>query len=444
MTYEPTWESVKLHTVPEWFHDAKLGIFIHWGLYSVPAWAPTTGEMGKVIAEEGWGAFFARNPYSEWYLNSVRIPGSPTQRHHIETYGEGYSYDRFADTFNHAVEAWDPAVWARLFHRVGARYVVLTTKHHDGFLLWPSRQPNPFKEGYHARRDRVGELTTAVRAAGMRMGLYYSGGLDWTFNDTVLKDITDFGAAVPQQQAYVTYADNHWLELIERYEPVVLWNDIAYPAASDLPKLYAHYYNTVPEGLVNNRFAQSFSAEGEGTDIFASKHFDFSTPEYASYDKITELKWEATRGIGFFRLQQNEGPDGYLSVAGLVRSFVDARVSKNGKSHTCLTRGTDGRWHDPSAAARAPGGWAWLDVHGEGDLAGRDPGSLPMARPRADLDGHAVQEDVSVRFTQRLTRSCVTRLQEPGAGGRPRAGAGNARLGYLHQAARNRWSGDRR
>ncbi len=141
MTYEPTWESVKLHTVPEWFHDAKLGIFIHWGLYSVPAWAPTTGEMGKVIAEEGWGAFFARNPYSEWYLNSVRIPGSPTQRHHIETYGEGYSYDRFADTFNHAVEAWDPAVWARLFHRVGARYVVLTTKHHDGFRSGPAGSP---------------------------------------------------------------------------------------------------------------------------------------------------------------------------------------------------------------------------------------------------------------------------------------------------------------
>ncbi len=112
----------------------------------------------------------------------------------------------------------------------------------------------------------------------MRMGLYYSGGLDWTFNDTVLKDITDFGAAVPQQQAYVTYADNHWLELIERYEPVVLWNDIAYPAASDLPKLYAHYYNTVPEGLVNNRFAQSFSAEGEGTDILQVSISDFSTP----------------------------------------------------------------------------------------------------------------------------------------------------------------------
>jgi len=76
----------------------------------------------------------------------------------------------------------------------------------------------------------------------------------------------------------------------------------------------------VPEGLVNNRFAQSFSAEGEGTDIFASKHFDFSTPEYASYDKITELKWEATRGIGFsFAYNQNEGPDSYLSVTELVR-----------------------------------------------------------------------------------------------------------------------------
>ncbi len=414
MTYEPTWESVKLHTVPEWFHDAKLGIFIHWGLYSVPAWAPTTGEMGKVIAEEGWGAFFARNPYSEWYLNSVRIPGSPTQRHHIETYGEGYSYDRFADTFNHAVEAWDPAVWARLFHRVGARYVVLTTKHHDGFLLWPSRQPNPFKEGYHARRDLVGELTTAVRAAGMRMGLYYSGGLDWTFNDTVLKDITDFGAAVPQQQAYVTYADNHWLELIERYEPVVLWNDIAYPAASDLPKLYAHYYNTVPEGLVNNRFAQSFSAEGEGTDIFASKHFDFSTPEYASYDKITELKWEATRGIGFsFGYNQNEGPDSYLSVAELVRSFVDI-VSKNGNLLLNVGPMADGTIH-PLQQERLEGLGAWLDVHGEA-IFGTRPWVVADGKARVTLDGCAVQEDVSVRFTQKADTLYVTLLTEPGAG----------------------------
>src|SRR5947209_5291794 len=72
--FQPTWDSLEKHTVPEWFQDAKFGIFIHWGLYSVPAWAPTTGELGKVA----WNKWFTENPYAEWYLNSLRIVGSPT------------------------------------------------------------------------------------------------------------------------------------------------------------------------------------------------------------------------------------------------------------------------------------------------------------------------------------------------------------------------------
>jgi len=91
MKYEPTPESVRQHRVPQWFHDAKLGIFIHWGLYSVPAWAPPTGELGKVIAEEGATRWFAENPYAEWYYNTIRIEDSPSQRHHLETYGPDFA-----------------------------------------------------------------------------------------------------------------------------------------------------------------------------------------------------------------------------------------------------------------------------------------------------------------------------------------------------------------
>jgi alpha-L-fucosidase len=410
MTYLPTWESVQSHTVPEWFRDAKLGIFIHWGLYSVPAWAPTTGELGKVVAEEGWEAWFARNPYAEWYMNSLRIDGSATQAHHLATYGEGPGYDDFVKAFHAGVEQWDPGAWARLFRRVGARYVVLTTKHHDGFLLWPSRQPNPFKQGYQARRDLVGDLTSAVRAEKMRMGLYYSGGLDWTFNDTVIRSITDLVKAVPQQADYVSYADNHWLELVERYEPIVLWNDIAYPAASDLPKLLAHYYNTVPEGLVNNRFTQSFSLEGgSSTEIMGGKHYDFTTPEYASYDKITEPKWEATRGIGFsFGYNRNEGPESYLSVTELVRSFVDI-VSKNGNLLLNVGPMADGTI--PSLQReRLEGLGAWLDVHGE---------AIFDTRPWAVAEGSAlseVQSEVPVRFTQKADTLYATLLAEPVTG----------------------------
>ncbi len=133
-----------------------------------------------------------------------------------------------------------------------------TTKHHDGFLLWPSRHPNPFIEDYHAERDLIGELGDAVRDAGMTYALYYSGGLDWTFYDKVIVDIADLPAGVPQMPDYVDYANAHWRELIERYGTKILWNDIAYPRDTDLNVLFADYYNQIPDGLVNNRFTQTF------------------------------------------------------------------------------------------------------------------------------------------------------------------------------------------
>ena len=160
-----------------------------------------------------------------------------------ETYGEDFSYFDFAAMFNEAAKSWKPDSWADLFKRAGARYVVPTTKHHDGFLLWPSRHPNPFIENYHAERDLIGELGDAVRDAGMTYALYYSGGLDWTFYDKVIVDIADLPAGVPQMSDYVDYANAHWRELIERYGTKILWNDIAYPRETDLNVLFADYYN---------------------------------------------------------------------------------------------------------------------------------------------------------------------------------------------------------
>ena len=407
MHYQPTWESVQQHPVPDWFHDAKLGIFIHWGLYSVPAWAPPAGELDKIIREEGWEAWFTRNPYAEWYLNSIRIPDSPSHAHHVATYGEDFAYDDFVPQFNAAVETWDPGEWAALFRKAGARYVVLTTKHHDGFLLWPSRHPNPFKEDYHAQRDLVGDLTAAVRSEAMKMALYYSGGIDWTFNDTIIKNIVDIAKAVPQEPEYVAYADAHWMELIERYEPVILWNDIAYPAAADLPQLYAHYYNTIEDGLVNNRFTQEFNLEAaEAADIMGGKHFDFTTPEYASYDEITEPKWEATRGIGFsFGYNQNEGPEHYLSLEELVCSFVDI-VSKNGNLLLNVGPKADGTLPQLQRE-RLEGLGAWLSVNGD---------AIFETRPWVVAEGTG-NGQMPVRFTQKGTTLYATMLEAlaPGA-----------------------------
>ena len=94
--YRATRSSLEKHPLPEWYSDTKLGIFIHWGLYSVPAWAPVSAGLNQVPM----GAFFLQNPYAEWYLNSIRIKGSPSYLHHVETYGEDYDYYDFARRFN--------------------------------------------------------------------------------------------------------------------------------------------------------------------------------------------------------------------------------------------------------------------------------------------------------------------------------------------------------
>lgn len=395
MAYQPTLESVSQHPVPQWFHDAKLGIFVHWGLYSVPGWAPHEADIDKLVAAKGWEAWFANNAYSEWYLNTLRLGDTPTRRHHIATYGENFSYDDFARPFNQAVQQWNPDEWAELFQKVGARYVVLTTKHHDGFLLWPSVRTSPHKPGrYATSRDLVGELADAVRRRNMRMGLYYSGGLDWSFNTTPIRSFFDVFSTIVQSPDFVDYANAHWQELIERYKPSILWNDIGYPAAANLPELFADYYNRVPDGVVNDRWSQKLPERVPGAgDMIkppASDHCDFTTPEYASYDRIVKKKWEATRGIGHsFGYNQNEGPDDYLSVDELVRSFVDI-VSKNGNLLLDVGPMADGTIPQLQRE-RLLGLGAWLDTNGE---------AIFGTRPWATAEGKA-SDNVPVRFTQK-------------------------------------------
>ena len=145
---------------------------------------------------------------------------------------------------------------ADICQSAGARYVVLTTKHHDGFALWPSGTVHPTKGRYHASRDLVGDLSEAVRARRMRMGLYYSGGYDWPYNNAVLRNAADALLAVPHGPAYVRYVTAHVRELIDRYQPSVLWNDIGWPMDGRLPELFAHYYNSVHDGVVNDRWRE--------------------------------------------------------------------------------------------------------------------------------------------------------------------------------------------
>jgi alpha-L-fucosidase len=393
LPYEATSASLGQHPVPTWFEDAKLGIFIHWGVYSVPGWAPTSaGELGEVPFEE----WFANNSYAEWYLNTMQINDSPTQRYHQDTYGGNVDYYDFAETFNEEVEKWDPDAMAALFSDVGARYVVLTSKHHDGFTLWPSRVDNPHLPAAHqgAQRDLVGELADAVRARDMRFGVYYSGGVDWSFKPTVITNLRDLVAAVPTDSAYTAYADAHWRELIDRYKPAVLWNDIAYPSAAKRRQLFADYYNAYPEGLVNNRWStptelQQAAAEGGGLTN-ADVHADFTTPEYAQYESITPEKWESTRGVGHsFGYNRNEGLEDMLTVDELVDSFVDI-VSKNGNLLLNVGPKADGTI-PAMQAERLRGLGNWLAVNGE---------AIFETRPWVEAEGKT-SGGIDVRFTQK-------------------------------------------
>ncbi len=372
---------MEARTVPAWFCDAKLGIFIHWGPYSVPAFAPVAAGF------ELEGLSFARNPYAEWYRNSMRIDGSPTRAHHLDRYGADFPYERFGARFDEAIRRWDPLAWADLFHAAHARYAVLTTKHHDGFLLWPSAHRNPKAPDYVASRDVPGELAAAVRSRGLRMGLYYSGGLDWLWHDVVIDSRPALLRAIPQDPAYVAYASAHWRELAERYRPCAMWNDIGFPGdEANVRSLFEHYYARVPDGVINDRFRLAPGPDGPAPVV----HCDFRTPEYRTVREIRAKKWELCRGIGSsFGYNAEEGDAHYLSPAALVALLADV-VSKNGNLLLDLGPTAAGEIPAPQCVRLAALG-AWLDRNAEAIFA---------TRPWTRAEGRTA-DGTPVRFTRR-------------------------------------------
>ena len=365
--------------LPTWFDDAKLGIFVHWTAAAVPAFAPVTDSPFDLAADGGWEEAMRSSPYVEWYQNSIAIEGSPAAVHHAEVHGNR-PYDDFVAQFLAGHAGWQPEPWADLFERAGAKYVVLVTKHHDGVLLWPSDTPNPNKPAWGSDRDVVGDLATAVRAREMRFGTYYSGGLDWTFGGLPMRDFQGMLAAIPQTPEYLAYADGHWAELIGRYHPDVLWNDIGYPGGADLEGLFERYYEAVPHGVVNNRFDWLGQTAG-------GVHCDFITPEYSTKGDPSR-KWESTRGIGTsFGFNREESDDSYLAPDALVRMFIDI-VAHGGNLLLNVGPTADGSIPWVQAQRLLALGW-WLRTNGE---------AIYGSRPWARTDG-VTGEGHAVRFT---------------------------------------------
>ena len=317
--FDGTLESLKTRELPKWFDDAKFGIFIHWYPASVPAYAPLSEDLFEQTTKYGEETAFRESPYAEWYVNSLAIEGSSVQKHHAEVYGDK-PYDEFVSEFFSETQQWNPSEWEQLFKDSGAKYCVMGTRHIDGAIMWPTTLHNPNKgPTYTSPRDLVGEACEAARNAGMRIGLYYCGGLDVTFQGLGYNGWMSMFLATPQTPEYAEYATAHYRELIQRYSPDLLWNDVGWPGGGAAAMQFmAEYFNHNPDGVVNDRFDMIGVATG-------TTHADYITPEYSSGLTISNKKFEVCRGIGrSFGYNALDDASTYASSEELILLLINA------------------------------------------------------------------------------------------------------------------------
>ncbi len=342
-SYQANWESIDSRPVPEWFSDAKFGIFIHWGVFSVPAWGPTDAAV--------------YDKYAEWYWYKLMEPSSKVNANFVEfhnkTYGEDFKYQDFVKDFT--CEMFEPADWAKVFKESGAKYVVLTSKHHEGFTLWPSAHSwnwNAVDVGPH--RDLAGDLINAVRAEGLRMGYYYSL-YEW-YNPLYKSDVNK-------------YVDEHMIpqmkELVNSYKPDIVWTDGEWDHPSEVWKsteFLAWLYNESPvkdEVVVNDRWGKETR----------SKHGGIYTTEYDLVHEgiMTETlshPWEECRGIGgSFGYNRNEFLESYSTSEELVHILID-KVARGGNLLLNIGPTADGRI-PVIQQQRLKDIGDWLSVNGE-------------------------------------------------------------------------------
>lgn len=300
--YKPEWSSLNTRSVPQWWTDAKFGIFVHWGLYSVPAYAPV---------DEVEGVY---QKYAEHYLMRLLEKNKHFTKFHQENYGDSISYQDFTKLFK--AEFFDPDKWANLFKKSGARYVVLTSKHHDGYSLWPSKE----SKGWNSvdtgpRRDIINDLSVSVRNAGLRFGLYYSL-LEWNNPLYSSRDMEKWTSEhmIPQMK-----------DIVNRYKPEIIFADGEWDYTSDKLKseqFLAWLYNESPVKntvVVNDRWGKETR----------SKHGGYYTTEYnlIGNDLNTgriEHPWEESRGIGTsYGFNQFETSAHYYSSRQLIHLLIE-------------------------------------------------------------------------------------------------------------------------
>jgi alpha-L-fucosidase len=342
--------NVRTHEPPDWFDAAKFGIFITWGVYSVPAFA----RVGD---------------YAEWYWQWIHDPTNVARAHQLATYGPRSHYDDFIPRFR--AERFDPKDWVQLFTRAGARYFVLVSKHHDGFTLFGTRTTNRNAVALGPHRDIARDLFAAARryAPQLHRSMYYSL-YEWYNPAYTKRPVPGWfdGRPVPYTgfKPVRSYVDDVMLpqlhEIIDNEKPDILWCDGAWD------KSWTYWHDAAT-------FADYFNAaESRGQDVTindrcransdARDGHDFYTPEYATFATTIERKWEANSGMGYsFSYNAAEQPADYKSATALIASLVDI-VSKNGNLLLDIGPKADGTIPSIMRDRLLTIG-AWLRVNGE-------------------------------------------------------------------------------
>jgi alpha-L-fucosidase len=384
-SYEPRWESLDRRATPAWFTDAKFGIFIHWGVYSVPSYAPVL--PGKLA-------------YAEWYWHAItegrKSGANPVDAgswaYHQRVYGTDYPYHNFASSFR--AELFAPDHWADVFQRSGAKYVVLTSKHHEGFALWPSREAsktwgrpwNSVETG--PRRDLVGDLTAAVRARGLKMGFYFSL-YEW-YNPLWLSDKPRYIAdhMIPQ-----------FKDLVASYKPSIIFSDGEWDLPSAewrSPELLAWLFNESPvrdEIVINDRWGKDSR----------HKHGGYWTTEYTPGMSGMDHPWEESRGMGFsYGYNRAERIEHYRTGRELVIMLVDL-VSRGGNLLLDIGPAADGSIPVVMEERLLQIG-SWLKVNGDAIY-----GTKPWKATRQWSAGEVPKVDYNKEY---MAAYDVTRLTE--------------------------------
>jgi len=388
--YDPTWESVDKRPTPAWFTGAKFGIFIHWGVYSVPAYAPVI--PGKLA-------------YAEWYWNAMTQGKKPGNNNPVQTgtwayhqlrFGADFPYQDFASQFR--AELFEPDRWADIFQRSGAKYVVLTSKHHEGFALWPSKEAsktwgrpwNAVETG--PKRDLLGDLTAAVRRKNLKMGFYYSL-YEW-YNPLYLAD----------KERYVReHMFPQFKDAVTRYAPSIIFSDGEWDLTSaewHSPELLAWLFNESPsknEVVIDDRW---------GKDT-RHKHGGYWTTEYTPGMSGMDHPWEESRGMGFsYGYNRAERVDDYHTSGQLIAMLVDL-VSRGGNLLLDIGPAADGTI-PPIMEDRLIRMGKWLKVNGDAIY-----GTKPWKSTRQWSAGETAKVDYNKEFE---TAYDVSTLIEPKPG----------------------------